>query len=96
MHKSKMLIFALIAVLVSGTGLAFAQEEPEIAFSKVQVIIIRIGALAGLVTAYNEYRKNKNSSHDVTFSSINSLTKQAIKNNIYLQNNSRHLCAGIA
>ncbi|GKS67365.1 hypothetical protein YTPLAS73_09120 [Nitrosarchaeum sp.] len=67
MQKSKMAIFVFVAVLVSGTGLAFGQEEPEIAFSEFQVAIIGIGVLAGFVTAYNVYRKSQNGTNPEKF-----------------------------
>lgn len=67
MQKSKMAIFAFAAVLVSGTGLAFGQEEPEIAFSEFQLAIIGIGVIAGFVTAYNGFRKSKNGTNPEKF-----------------------------
>jgi len=63
--NKQILIVGIIAILAtSGIGLANAQnntqnEEPEIAFSEFQIWVFGIGALAGLVTAYNGYSKRK-------------------------------------
>jgi len=68
MQKTSLAILAIVAVSVSGIGLAHAQtEEPEIAFSEFQLVIIGIGVLAGLVTAYNGYRKSQNGDNPEPF-----------------------------
>lgn len=71
MQKTKMAVFALVAVMVTGTGLIFGQEEeppqPEIEFNEFQVAIIGIGAGAGFVTAYNGFRKSQNGENPEKF-----------------------------
>ena len=60
MNKALLAIVVLAVAATSVIGMANAQEEePEIAFSEFQFVIFGIGALAGLVTAYNGYAKNK-------------------------------------
>lgn len=60
MQKTKIAVMALIAIMVTSMGLAYGEShEPEIAFSDFQIWVFGIGALAGLVTAYNGYARNK-------------------------------------
>lgn len=61
MQKSKIVVMALVAIMISSIGVAYGQEQqdPEIAFSEFQLVIFGIGALAGLVTAYNGYASKK-------------------------------------
>ena len=70
MQKSKIAIFAVVAIMVTGTGLAFGQEtpeEPEIVFNEFQIAIIGIGIAAGFVTAYNGWRKSQNGDNPEKF-----------------------------
>lgn len=58
-------MIVLVAVIVTGTGYAFGQEEePGFAFSDFQLAVIGIGVLAGFVTAYNGYTKAKRESNE--------------------------------
>lgn len=66
MQKNILIVGLLAIILTTSIGYVHAQnedpvpnDEPEIAFSEFQIIVIGIGALAGLVTAYNGYSKNK-------------------------------------
>ncbi len=60
MNRNMMIVGIFAILTTSGIGLAFAEEhEPEIVFSEFQFIVIGIGVIAGFVTAYNGYAKNK-------------------------------------
>ncbi len=65
MNKHVLIVGIFAVLATSGIGLAFAEEhEPEIAFSEFQLVVLGIGALAGFVTAYNGYVKNKREQGD--------------------------------
>ena len=58
-------VLLLVVISVSSIGIAHGQElEPEIIFSEFQIMIIGIGVLAGLVTAYNGYASKKKKQGD--------------------------------
>jgi len=60
MNRNVIVVGILAILASSGLTHAFAEEhEPEIVFSEFQLVVIGIGALAGFVTAYNGYVKNK-------------------------------------
>lgn len=63
-QKGLLAVILVSTILVTGIGFAFGDEhdqpnEPEIIFSEFQFVVIGIGVIAGFVTAYNGYAKNK-------------------------------------
>ena len=65
MNRQLGIVLLISVMAVSAIGLAQGEEhEPQIAFSEFQLTIIGIGAIAGLVTAYNGYAKNKREQGD--------------------------------
>lgn len=70
MNNTKLVAFFVIAITaLTSAGTAYAQETPEIEieFSPTQLLIVVIGVFAGLVTAYNGYRKAKIDKPDEKF-----------------------------
>jgi len=75
MNSRFYLVVFVVGILASGISLAFAQNDTEvqldeipIEFTMQEAIIVVVGALGGLTTAYLGYRKNKAEKPDTKFS----------------------------
>lgn len=75
MNSRFYLVVFVVGILASGISLAFAQNDTEaqlgeipIEFTTQEAIIVVVGALGGLTTAYLGYRKVKAEKPDTKFS----------------------------
>jgi len=75
MNSRFYLVLFVVGILTFGTTLAFAQNDTEaqldeipIEFTTQEAIIVVVGALGGLTTAYLGYRKAKTEKPDTKFS----------------------------
>lgn len=72
MNKQLLLVVLIVGIAIGLTsfGGVFGQEEASdipIAFTAQEVIIVAVGALGGLTTAYLGYRKAKNDDPKIVF-----------------------------